>query len=100
MQTKKEILSALGENYTLKDKKLYIFMNKWLQPIIDKKESINSKINWQELEKTLDPQRQKEAFASISPLMRDLVDAVGTKIREHNGYIYIPNLREKLEKTL
>jgi hypothetical protein len=27
--------------------------------------------------------------------MRDLVDEVGTAIREHNGYIYIPDLKEK-----
>ncbi len=30
--------------------------------------------------------------------MRDLVDSVGTAIREHDGYIYIPNLQEKVEK--
>ena len=27
--------------------------------------------------------------------MRGLVNEVGTAIRNHNGYIYIPNLREK-----
>jgi hypothetical protein len=27
--------------------------------------------------------------------MRDLVNEVGTAIRQHKGYIYIPNLREK-----
>jgi hypothetical protein len=32
--------------------------------------------------------------------MRDLVDEVGTAIRQHKGYIYIPNLREKSEVAL
>jgi hypothetical protein len=31
--------------------------------------------------------------------MRDLVGEVGTAIRQHNAYIYIPNLNEKLGKT-
>ncbi len=29
--------------------------------------------------------------------VRDLVNEVGTAIRQHNGYIYIPDLREKRE---
>jgi hypothetical protein len=32
--------------------------------------------------------------------MHGLVNEVGTAIREHNGYIYIPNLSEKLEKAI
>ena len=74
IQTKKEILSALGQNYTLKDQKLVIIPNEWLKPIINKKESINAQVNWSELEKNKDPQRQKEAFASLSPLLRDRPD--------------------------
>jgi len=27
---------------------------------------------------------------------RGLVNKVGTRIREHNGYVYIPNLQENL----
>ena len=32
--------------------------------------------------------------------MRDLVDEVGTAIRNHNGYIYIPNLGKKPEEII
>lgn len=73
-QTKKEILSALGQNYTLKDQKLVIIPNEWLKPIINKKELINSKVNWLELENNVDKTRQKEAFASLSPLLRGRPD--------------------------
>ena len=31
--------------------------------------------------------------------MRGLVNEVGTAIRNYNGYIYIPDLRKKLETT-
>lgn len=74
IQTKKEVLNALGQNYTLKDKKLFILPNEWLKPIINKKELVNSKINWLELEENLDPQRQKDAFASLSPILRERPD--------------------------
>ena len=74
IQTKREVLCALGQNYTLKDKKLVILPNEWLKPIINKKELINSKVNWLELENNKDPQRQKEAFASLSPILRDRPD--------------------------
>jgi hypothetical protein len=70
IQTKREILSAFGQNYTLKDKKVVILPHEWLKPIINKKELINSKVNWLELENNKDPQRQKEAFASLSPILR------------------------------
>ena len=70
-QMQKEILSALGQNHTLKDEKLVILTNEWLKPIIEKKEIVNNQINWLELENNEDPQRQKEAFASLSPILRE-----------------------------
>jgi len=70
IQAKRELLSALGQNYTLKDQKILILPNEWLKPIILKKNLINKKINWLELENNHSPQRQKEAFASIRPILR------------------------------
>lgn len=32
---------------------------------------------------------------SMNTIMRDLVDEVGTAIRQHKGYIYIPDLARK-----
>ena len=42
--------------------------------------------------KKLTPVRQKEAYASLRPLMRDLVDDVRTRIQKAE-YVYIPELR-------
>ncbi len=75
IQTKKEILTALGENYTLENNKLVILQNEWLKPIINKKETINSKVNWLELENNKDPQRQKEAFNLLRPILRGRRDS-------------------------
>lgn len=69
-QTKREILSALGQNYTLKDKKLLIIPNEWLKPIINKKELVNSKINWLELENNLTPKEQNTSFEVLRPILR------------------------------
>jgi len=30
-------------------------------------------------------------------LMRALVDAVGTRIREYKGFVYVPDLKNKIE---
>ena len=41
-------------------------------------------------------QKSKYFTFGFSVLLRGLVDEVGTIIRQHKGYIYIPNLTEKL----
>ena len=73
LETKRSILSSLGQNYTLKDKKLFIVPYKWLEPIIVKKNDIDKRINWEELEKA-SPDKTKEAFASYRPLLRSRPD--------------------------
>ena len=70
IQTKKEILMALGQNYTLKDQKLLITPNEWLKPIIEKYPAMEKEYKRLELENNKDPQRRKEAFASLSPVLR------------------------------
>ena len=37
-------------------------------------------------------------FERITVLLRDLVDAVGTKIKAQTGHIFIPNLAERAQK--
>lgn len=92
IQTKKEVLNSLGQNYTLKDKKLHITPNEWLKPIINKKESINAQINWLELENNQDPQRQNTSFEVLRPFLRDLVNEVRTAFeRQNDATIYIPS---------
>lgn len=69
-QTKREILMALGQNYTMKDKKLVISLNEWLKPIIIQYPEIQKEYNRLEPRKNVGIKRQKEVFASLSPLMR------------------------------
>jgi DNA invertase Pin-like site-specific DNA recombinase len=70
VENKKGIFTALGGNYIIKDKKLFISQCVWLEPIAKKRKAIESEISRWELEKNQDPQRQKEAFASLRPMMR------------------------------
>ncbi len=70
VEDKKGIFTALGWNYIIKDKKLFISPCEWLEPIAKKKNAIESEISRCELENNEDPQRQKEAFASLRPILR------------------------------
>jgi len=92
---KKSIFTALGWNYIVKDQKLFISANGWLEPIEKKRKTVEEEISRLELENNQSPQRKNTPFGVLCPVLRDLVDEVGTAIRQHNTYIYIPNLGEK-----
>ncbi len=64
-QLQREILSSLGWNHTLNAKKLFIDLRSWFTVLKDGEKRLLPKIKGLELEKIVDPQRQKEAFASI-----------------------------------
>ena len=70
LTTKKEILIALGENFTLEDQKLVITSNEWLKPIVQHYPSIKNGMELARTGKNVDPERQKEAFASLRPKLR------------------------------
>jgi site-specific DNA recombinase len=70
IQTKKEILVALGQNFTLKDQTLVITPNEWLKPIIEKYPAMEKEYKRLELKNNKDPYRQKDAFASLRPILR------------------------------
>ncbi len=73
-QTKREILTALGQNYTLKDQKLVISLNEWLKPIVSQYPAIEKEYSRLELKKGVGIKGQKEAFASLSPILRERWD--------------------------
>lgn len=89
-QTKKEIVKALGLNRTIKDKILNIKAHEWYSEIQKGFFSVKEVLAKYELELACE-QKTIDEFPPIRSLLRDLVDEVGTRIREHNGYIYIPN---------
>ena len=58
LEDKKSIFTALGWNYIVKDKKLYISQAVWLEPIEKKRKAVESEIGRLELENNQSPQRQ------------------------------------------
>ncbi|MFM2357882.1 MAG: hypothetical protein RJA61_619 [Candidatus Parcubacteria bacterium] len=74
INTKKGIFTALGQNYILKDQKLFISSNEWLKPISEQYPAIENEYRRLELGKNKSTQRQKDAFASLRPLMRGRAD--------------------------
>ena len=75
IQTKKEILSTVSRlNSTLKDNLLNITKAEWLVPIEKEYPIIKAKYDALELENKHSPHRQKDAFASLSPLLRSRRD--------------------------
>lgn len=75
LRTKREILMALGQNFSLKDQKLVITPNEWLKPIIEKYPAMEKEYESVRTRKYSSPLRQKEAFASLRPLVRGRRDS-------------------------
>jgi hypothetical protein len=67
IKSKREILSALGQNFILKGKRLNLEANKWLVPIKDSYTAIEDEFKRLELENTGSDTKQKDAFASLCP---------------------------------
>lgn len=65
LETKKEILSALGSNFTLKDGKLSIEANEWLKPIAEQYPALEAEYRRLELTKFGSTKAKDEAFASL-----------------------------------
>lgn len=70
-EARKTILSKIGVNCEIKDKKLSICKHPWAVAIEKHYPPIESKYKLCELDKKPYNKRQKEAFASLSPLMRE-----------------------------
>ena len=70
LQTKKEILKCFGLNPTIKDKKLLIEANKWFVEVKTGVLPLMKELAMSEPGKILVSKRQKEAFASLRPIMR------------------------------
>ena len=64
-QTKKEILAHLGWNHQIKSKEVLIDLCSWFSVLKNGELEISEQIKRLELDKTLTPERRKEAFASI-----------------------------------
>ena len=65
LNKKREIFSALGQNFSVKDKKVFIKPNEWFVPIEKAYPALLSEYNRLELDKTLDTATRNERFAQI-----------------------------------
>jgi len=97
-RTKKEIVSSLDMNRTIKDKILNIEAHEWYSEIKKGYFSIKEILAEYEPDISL-KQKTLNDFPRLRSLLRGLVDEVETAIRDYNGYIYIPEWSKKLEKV-
>ncbi len=65
IQEKREIFSALGQNFTLKDKKVLITPNDWFVPIEKAYPELEAEYNRLELDKNLDTATRNARFAEL-----------------------------------
>ena len=65
LNKKREMLSALGQNFSLKDKKIHIIPNEWFIPIEKAYPMLEAEYKRVELDKTLTDTMRKELFAQI-----------------------------------
>ena len=65
LDKKKEIFSALGQNFSLKDKKLYITPNEWFIPVEKAYPALEAEYKRVELDKNLTTEARNTALASL-----------------------------------
>jgi DNA invertase Pin-like site-specific DNA recombinase len=80
LNTKKEICHDFGWNWTLKEKKLFISKQEWLEPFKKYKDSVERVLSGLEPEKSIVNQRQDILSEYIRPLVCGLVNEVRTDI--------------------
>jgi site-specific DNA recombinase len=81
-EEKKAIFYSLGKNHVLKDKKLLIDKHNWLKSVEKNKEAAEHEIRWLELEKYIDLKSFNTYLGDMFPIMRSVVDDVGTEIKK------------------
>lgn len=96
LQQKKEILAALGQNFTLTDGILEFEPNEWFQPIKNGYKRLE--LEYLRLEPALattttgSNDTKNEALQSLRSDWRSIVDDVRTIIARHKGIVYMPKL--------
>lgn len=74
-ETKKEVLTHLGWNWTLENKKLEMLAYKWLEPIEKSQSLLNDKIARLELAEMPINKRRNELLDSLRPILRRVRDS-------------------------
>jgi hypothetical protein len=95
-KSKREIISTVGQNFSLKDKILNVEAVEWLKLIEKDYPLLEDEYNRFELNKSLDSSDQNSAIASLILRMSGIVEAVRTSFESDTTPIYIPNLEENI----
>jgi site-specific DNA recombinase len=83
INTKREICYDFGWNWTLKDKKLFITKQEWLEPFKKYKDGVEDVLNRLGPEKTIVQQGQNILLELVRPLVCGLVNEVRTGNKNH-----------------
>ena len=81
---KREIFSALGQNFSIKDKKLFITNNEWFVPIEKAYPELEAEFKRLELNKNLDIVERNKQIASLILRWLPIVDDVRTEYNKSN----------------
>jgi hypothetical protein len=65
LNTKREIFSALGQNFSVRDQEVHITPNEWFVPIEKAYPALEAEYNRLELDKTLDTATRNDALAQL-----------------------------------
>ena len=96
---KREILAALGQNFSLKGKKLFIEAFEWFTCIEKAYPELEAEFKRLELDKTLTNEARNAAFASLITRWGGTVEVVRNSFQNLNDTaVYIPPLRQ-VEKS-
>lgn len=78
-QGRKGLMLQIGWNYTLNGNKLLFDKPEWLDIISQNKEALYDEFQWLELEKGIETYNQLNDLWAMCPLLRKLVNTVGTE---------------------
>ena len=93
LDKKREILSTIGQNFSLKDKNIVITPNEWFVPIEKAYPNLIAEYRRVELDKTLDDTTRKELLDLIILNWGAVVEDVRTVFEKKNdATVYIPTL--------
>lgn len=91
---KREIFSALGQNFSVKDGKVFISLNEWFVPIEKAYPELEAEYNRLELDETLDSITKNERFAHLILEWGAIVEYVRTGFENRgDSSVIIPDFK-------
>jgi site-specific DNA recombinase len=92
MDTKRAVFAALGSHLIVNNRELNAELHPFFHDIVIKRDSVEKELSEVITPKNIDDKRQIADFLAKCPILRALTDAIGTRIRERKGHIFIANV--------